>query len=157
MHELILALVILGWIGRLIYRFAQWAGRQVRGEAPRPAGGLPAAQPLTPAAMPRPAPARTVPRPSDAVQRTIMRPAGDDLPLVPQPATTAGFARREAQLQDTEPRALRTPLTDTPAEASTASSLFGTTSDLVRAVILQEVLGPPRSRRPLPPRPPADA
>ncbi len=157
MHELILAIVILGWIGRQIYRFAQWAKGQMQGEPPRPAGGLPAAPPLTPAAMPRPAAVRPTPRPSEAVQRTIMRPPNDDLSLVPQPATTEGFRQREEELLREEPRPLDTPLADTSTLSNSTSPLFGATSDLVRAVILQEVLGPPRARRAPPPRPPQNA
>ena len=52
-----------------------------------------------------------------------------------------------------EPSALGVSLSSpaAPRPAATPNRLFGGTDDLIRAIILQEVLGPPLSRRKSPP------
>ncbi len=69
-------------------------------------------------------------------------------PAVPEEATRQDFERQERELFGAEPAALGTPLTSAPTRPSApVNRLFGGTDDLVRAIILQEVLGPPLSRR----------
>lgn len=103
---------------------------------------------LAPAAMPqRPPLAPDAPR-------TIARPAGDDQTLVPEQATTLGFAERVSQSTQGEPQplALRpaTRAFAAPAAppASPLASLFTSSDDFVRAFVMQEILQPPRSSRP---------
>ncbi len=73
-------------------------------------------------------------------------------PVVGREATTADFESQEQALQSSEPARLRAtrPAASTAALPKLALSLKG--DDLLRAVILQEVLGPPLSRRSRRPR-----
>ncbi len=73
-------------------------------------------------------------------------------PVVGREATTADFESQEQALQSSEPARLRVmrPAAPPPPLPKLALSLKG--DDLLRAVILQEVLGPPLSRRPRLPR-----
>jgi len=75
-------------------------------------------------------------------------------PAVSREATTADFARQEQELEATEPARLGPvrPAVTAPTRPRLGLSLAG--DDLLRAVILQEVLGPPLSRRPRSPRRP---
>ncbi len=77
-------------------------------------------------------------------------------PAVPDEATRRDFERQERELFRAEPAALDTPLASfSLSPSASANSLFGGTDDLVRAIILQEVLGPPLShRKPQPAAPP---
>jgi len=116
-----------------------------------------AALPRVPSAPPGPSSAAVQPpRPPlmPDTPRTIARPQGDDQSPVPQQATTAGFAQREAQLAQLETGRIALPAAGrvSPApDISTASplaSLFSSGDDLVRAFVMQEILQPPRSLRP---------
>ncbi len=86
--------------------------------------------------------------------RTIARPAGDDQTLVPEQATTAGFAQRVSQSTAGEPQppAGRAPSRGVPLPEASAppplASLFTSNSDFVRAFVMQEILQPPRALRP---------
>jgi len=86
--------------------------------------------------------------------RTIARAAEDDQTLVPEQATTAGFAERVAQSTQGEPQPFAgraagraAPAPAAPA-ASPLASLFTSSDDFVRAFVMQEILQPPRSLRP---------
>jgi hypothetical protein len=76
-------------------------------------------------------------------------------PAVTREATTADFQSQETALSAYEQQARETfrPSTSpqttspTPSPAPLAMPLFGSTSDLIRSLILQEALGPPLSRR----------
>jgi hypothetical protein len=69
-------------------------------------------------------------------------------PAVPKPATSRSIRREEQTLIASEPAALNASLLS-PANLPTVqpNSLFAGTDDLIRAMILQEVLGPPLCRR----------
>lgn len=68
-------------------------------------------------------------------------------PAVPTETSRQDFVRQEQELFASEPAGLGTPLTSPAPPAAAPNALFGGTDDLVRAIILQEVLGPPLSRR----------
>lgn len=76
-------------------------------------------------------------------------------PAVPIETSRQDFVRQEQELFASEPAALGVSLTSSASAAAAPNALFGETDDLVRAIILQEVLGPPLSRRKSPPPPPA--
>ncbi len=80
-------------------------------------------------------------------------------PAVPEETTRQDFERQEREMFGAEPAALGASLTSAPVRPSApVNSLFGGTDDLVRAIILQEVLGPPLSRRkPQPPEAPTQS
>lgn len=131
---------------------------------PRPANPL-SNPPINPQTLPQrvpplfgrpagPAPPRvTVPA------RAIMpRQPSAGGPAVPFETDSADFARQERTIQAEEPPALGVPLSsDTSLATRRVGPLFGNVDDLVRALILQEALGPPLSRRqggaPAPPPP----
>lgn len=121
--------------------------------AAAPAAGLP---PRT-LALATGLPPRTALMPN--APRTIARPPGDDQSLVPQQATAAGFAEREAQGMQFEAQGLAMRAANqalpTPAAppASPLSSLFTSGDDLVRAFVMQEILQAPRALRPHRPLP----
>ncbi len=152
----IFAFVVVGWIIRTIYKFVKWSINQVKtvGVAPSPIQQAIAEaqrQQATAAVPPSrpPAPRPQMPRLQTA-SRPIPMPRRPDAgsPLVAREATRAEFDRAERDLMTTEPSPLDTPLRSTPrAPESAPFALFENTDDLVRAVILQEVLSPPLSRR----------
>ena len=76
-------------------------------------------------------------------------------PAVPFETDRQDFVRQEQDLFASEPSALGVSLSSpaAPRPAAAPDKLFGGTDDLVRAIILQEVLGPPLSRRKSPPAP----
>lgn len=74
-------------------------------------------------------------------------------PAVPVEADRQGFVRQEQELFASEPVALGVSLTSSASPAAVPNALFGRTDDLVRAIILQEILGPPLSRRSRHPEP----
>lgn len=86
--------------------------------------------------------------------RTIARPQGDDQTLVPQQATTAGFAQHIPPSIQGEPQTLagrgagQVPAAPSSPAASPLASLFTSSDDFVRAFVMQEILQPPRSLRP---------
>ncbi len=91
-------------------------------------------------------------------QAAARRPPGPAAPPLPAPVryktSTAAFVSQEDALRAEEVSGLGVPLTPAVApRAAQAAPLFGNVDDLVRAFILQEVLGPPLSRRPAAPPP----
>ncbi len=66
---------------------------------------------------------------------------------VPTETNRQDFVRQEQELFTSEPASLGVSLTSPPPSAAAPNALFGGTDDLVRAIILQEVLGPPLCRR----------
>ena len=129
-------------------------------QAPPPSQGAPQAfqqSPARPLAPPpsRPAPGQTLqgPPPSRPVRpeqpRVAPRQPSAGPPAVTAETTRQDFERQEQDLTASEPRGLDTPLTSVAASGSAAqrNGLFAGTDDLVRAIILQEALGPPLSRR----------
>lgn len=88
--------------------------------------------------------------------RTLPRQPSAGGPAVPAETSRQDFVRQEQELFASEPAGLGVSLTSSTPLAAAPNALFGGTDDLVRAIILQEVLGPPLSRRkPLSP-PPSD-
>lgn len=94
-------------------------------------------------------PVRTPPAPPRERQPSAGGPA------VFADTTRRDFERQEQDLVASEPTALNTPLISASSKTTQPNSLFGGTDDLVRAIILQEVLGPPLSRRTPKPTPPS--
>ena len=74
-------------------------------------------------------------------------------PAVPYETNRQDFERQEQDMFASEPTALGVSLSSsTPSRPAAAPyKLFNGTDDLIRAIILQEVLGPPLSRRKSPP------
>jgi hypothetical protein len=142
-HLIVLAFVVLAWLGRLTVQFFRWAGRQMQTSPPSQA--QPPAQRL-PTRAPALAPPRPMPRQPQA--------GG---PAVPREATERDFRRQEDDLAAWETAALGSPLQSPAPAIVPVKKLFGSSDDLVRAIILREALGPPLSRRRSPgaPRPPA--
>ena len=155
----LLALVfgVVAWIIRGIVK----AARQVkqRGIKPPPmfappAQNLPPAQasPVpetrTPQSLSSQNPSsQTLPARAPRLDAPRLRQPAAGGPAVPQDATRTEMERQEQALFFSEPAALNTPLTSASSSATSARSLLGSRDDLVRAIILQEVLGPPLSRR----------
>ena len=76
-------------------------------------------------------------------------------PAVPTETNRQDFVRQERELVASEPAGLGVSLSSPDRRPDTTlNSLFGGTDDLVRAIILSEVLGPPLSRRASSPKPP---
>lgn len=137
-------------------------------QAPPPSPGVPRGQipplfqppaTLQPARLQAPPPSYQIlparaPRLDQPRPRERQPQAGG--PAVPDETSRQDFERQERELFGAEPAALGAPLTSASARPSApVNSLFGGTDDLVRAIILQEVLGPPLSRRtPQPPTAP---
>ena len=148
---LLIAIAIFAFIIRAIYRGFRWLAQQVKtvGVAPSPIQqAIAEAQRQQAAAV---QPARPQPRPRlETELRPLPMPRRPEAggPAVPREATRGDFVRSERELLTTEPSPLDAPLRSTLAPQTEASfRLFQDTDDLVRAVILQEVLGPPLSRR----------
>ncbi len=76
-------------------------------------------------------------------------------PAVPLETSRQDFVRQEQELFASEPTGLGVSLASSASDATAPNSLFGGTDDLIRAIILQEVLGPPLSRRKSPPPAPS--
>jgi len=78
-------------------------------------------------------------------------------PAVPREATERDFRRQEDDLAAWETAALGGPLQSPDPVIVPVKKLFGSSDDLIRAIILREALGPPLSRRHSPgaPQPPA--
>ena len=80
--------------------------------------------------------------------RTMPRQPAAGGPAVSVETDRRDFERQEMELFASEPVALDVALASSPSRPAAASNrLFGSTDDLIRAIILQEVLGPPLSRR----------
>lgn len=156
-HLIVLAFVILAWLGRMTVQFFRWAGRRVTGGAAR----VPVQQLLAGAQqpLPIPPPSQKLPTraPALAPPRPMPRQPEAGSPIVQREATERDFQRQEEEMQAWETGALGVPLQSSALAAVPVKRLFGDNDDLVRAIILREALGPPLSRRrsPGPPRPPA--
>lgn len=147
----IFAFIILAWIIRTIYKGFRWLARQAEtaGVTPSPIQqAIAEAQRQQAAGVPPPRP-QAAPRTQTGL-RSLPAPRRPEAggPAVPREATRADFDRSERELLAIEPSALDAPLRSTPPNPADAPiRLFQNTDDLVRALILQEVLGPPLSRR----------
>ena len=140
---LVFAFGAIVWVVRSLFKAVRQMNRRIaRPPTATPplqtqpmAQGLPPAQPLltreTPLARERPR------QPS----------AGG--PTVPRPATSRSFQRQEQEAAASESAAFQTPPDSSlpPAAPPVPNTLFRNTDDLVRALIFQEVLGPPLSKR----------
>lgn len=138
---------LLIWVISGIVKGLRWLGTQLRGTNARPT--------LVQQAV---ADAQRQAMASRPAVPAGLRPALSSTPPVPAPVryktSAAEFVSQEQALRAEEASGLGVPLTAPSApRASQAAPLFGTVDDLVRAVILQEVLGPPLSRRPAAPPP----
>ncbi len=135
-----IAFAILIWLISSIVKGLRWLGRQLRGTNARPS--------LVQQAV------------ADAQRQAAA--GGPPGPLAPPPpvptrdkASRAAFVSQDDALRAEEISRLGVPLTPAAVpRAAQAAPLFGGTDDLMRAIILQEVLGPPLSRRAAPPAPP---
>lgn len=145
-------LIALFWIVRAIFRFFKWAGRQITGGA---AGANLVRQGAPP--LQAPPPSQTLPTraPALAPPRPMPRQPQSGGPTVPREATERDFGRQEEELIAWESAALGSPLQSPAPAAAPMKKLFGSSDDLVRAIILREALGPPlsRGRSPGAPRP----
>lgn len=134
-----IAFAILIWLISNLIKGLRWLGRQLRGTNARPS---------------------LVQQAAAEAQRQAAggRPPGPAAPPPPAPVryktSAATFISQDDALRAEEISGLGVPLTPTAVpRAVQAAPLFGGTDDLMRAIILQEVLGPPLSRRPAPPPP----
>lgn len=163
-HLILFALFVLYWIGTAIFRFFKWAGRQITGTA---AGANPARQALadaqrqgqSPPPSQAPPPSQKLPTraPSLVPARPMPRQPEAGGPAVPREATDRDFRRQEEELAAWETSAFGAPLESAAPNAIPMKKLFGSSDDLIRAVILREALGPPLSRRRSPGGPPPPA
>jgi len=163
-HLIVLAFVVLAWLGRQAVQFFQWAGQQMKGGA---AGANPVRQALAdaqrqmqaPPSSQAPPPSQKLPTraPALAPPRPMPRQPQAGGPAVPREATERDFRQQEDDLAAWETAALGSPLQSPAPAIVPMKRLFGSSDDLVRAFILREALGPPLSRQRSPgaPRPPA--
>ena len=138
---IIFAFAILTWVVRTIIKFAKWSVNQVKtvGVAPSPIQQAIADSERLLAAQ---AAVRLAPTPQDRQPK-----AGG--PAVDRETTFQDFDRSEQELFQAEPTSLNSLQSVTTTRPDDPPfRLFENSDDLVRAVILQEVLGPPLSRRP---------
>ena len=142
---IIFAIVV--WIISGIIKGLKWLGKQLGGTNARPTlvqealadARRQAAQTARPQAEVEPAGPRPARTPS--ISRT-------SLPAVRYKTSAADFVSQEQALLAEEATGLGVPLGSAPLpRTAQPAPLFGNADDLVRAVILQEVLGPPLSKR----------
>ena len=164
-EAVVFAIVVIGWFIRGAFRFFKWAGRQLKGGA---AGANPVRQALADAQQQAQAPpsSQVLPpsqqlptrAPALAPARPMPRQPQAGGPAVPREATERDFRRQEDELAAWETAAVGVALqSPTPTAVPTAvplKALFGSSDDLVRAIILREALGPPLSQRRAPAAPP---
>ena len=163
-HVIVLAFVVLAWVWRLVVRLLKWSGRQIKGGA---TGANPVRQALAdaqqqaqvPPSSQTPLPSQKLPTraPALAPARPMPRQPQAGGPAVPREATERDFRRQEDELAAWETAAVGGALQSPAPPAPTAvplKALFGSSDDLVRAIILREALGPPLSRRRSPAAPP---
>ena len=144
-----IAIVVMIWVVSSLIKGFKWLLRQTN-PAPPPQAPPPSQVPFQ-----APPPGQTLPRPQVPAQvlrsqpvREMPRQPSAGGPAVPTETNRRDFERQEQELFASEPAALDTLLVSpSPRPAAQASELFSGTDDLVRAIILQEVLGPPLSRR----------
>ena len=179
-ETIVFAIGVLVWLVSSLIKGFKWLANRTNPapppQAPPPSGFQTPAQFSTSAPSPvRPqtpfqAPPPSRPSPVQALQqqaarleqarqteqaRLMPRQPSAGGPAVPFETDRQDFERQEQDLFASEPSALGVSLSS-PAAARPAAApnkLFGGTDDLVRAIILQEVLGPPLSRRKSPPAP----
>lgn len=152
-----IAFAILIWLLSNLFKGLRWLGKQLRGtNAPPSLVQQAAADAQRQAAAGRPS------GPAAPAGYQPVRPPAPLSPPLPAPVryktSAATFVSQEEALLAEEASGLGIPLTSPAAlRAPQAAPLFGNTNDLVRALILQEALGPPLSQRSLsapPPQPP---
>ncbi len=139
---------VLVWVISGIVKGLKWLGAQLGGTNARPTlvqealADVQRQAALTARPQAQPEPERTY-----SPARTIS-PARTSPPPVRYKTSAAEFISQEQALQAEQVSRLGIPLTSSavPLPAQTAP-LFGDVDDLVRALILQEVLGPPLSKR----------
>ncbi len=138
----LIGLVILFYIVRAVYRGLRWlvlGTRRALGAAPAP----PAARPTPPVATPPPARPAPVPRPELRPRRPEAGAAA-----VPQPAADSAFRAQVAQMEATQDQPSPRPAERAPRPAKPGRiTLRPDGNDLVRALIWQEILSPPRAHR----------
>lgn len=144
---------ILVWIISSIVKGLKWLGTQLGGTNTRPS--------LVEQAVADAQQQAAANRPPGPVAPAALRPGRPPAFPVPAPVryktSASTFVSQEEALLAEEVSGLGVPLVSPPAPRTPqAAPLFGSTDDLVRAIILQEVLGPPLSRRAAapPPMPP---
>jgi hypothetical protein len=148
MEAIAFGIIVLIWVISSLIKGFKWVLRQT-GATPAPPALT--APPPSQAAPTLQNPARLQAPPLQARPRERQPAAGGQ--AVPGEANRQDFERQERDLMSSEPSALGVSLTSASSRSTTsANSLFGSTDDLVRAIILQEVLSPPLSRRSAPPR-----
>ena len=154
---------ILAWIARSIAK----AARQVRQRGIKPPqAAVPPVQSLSAAPpqiqspqvqSPQSLSSQVLPARAPRLDAPRLRQPAAGGPAVPKDATRTDMEQQEQALFFSEPAALNSPLTSMPPSAAPARRLLSGPDDLIRAIILQEVLGPPLSRRsarqPQPPAP----
>lgn len=164
-HLIVFIVVVLFWIVRGIYRGFQWLAKQIVGGAAGPSPAELARQRMLAEAQ-RTATGQASQASGQATQTgnratgsyrpaQTARPASPARqpqaggPAVPYEATTEEFQTQTRQLVADEPAPLQTPLASTPpvSDQPRILTLFAGPDDLLRAIILQEALGPPLSRR----------
>lgn len=146
---------ILVWIISSIVKGLRWLGTQLGGTSapPLPPGPV---QGAMPPASQTPLTSQTLPQRVPPLLRQPVRTEAGPAP-VRYKTSAATFVSQEEALLAEGVSGLGVPLVSpTAPRAAQAAPLFGGTDDLVRAIILQEVLGPPLSRRAAapPPMPP---
>lgn len=155
MGELFFLIGVIIAIVRGLIAFFRWASRgltKLSGPAPTFTPQAMTPQPQRPPQQPqRPAlggfsPASLPPR-TDFRTVPARRPDAGGL-AVTKDATTTQFRAQEEQIQRTESEAYLMPsASDALSPTLPPNRLFANTDNLVRAIILQEVLGPPLSKR----------
>ena len=153
-HVIVLVFVALAWIIRGIVRFFKWTARQIP-SGPMPTNTVPQAvpggqQPLPASPLSQgPPPAQTLSARASSLiaPRPMPRQPQAGGPAVGREPTERDFRQQEDELAAYEPTALGVALQSSTPTPVPMKKLFGSSDDLVRAIILREALGPPLSRR----------
>ena len=152
-----IGIVVLIWVVSSLIKGFKWVLRQTGAVQPPPPPVAPPRSQTPPLGTgqfsPQPPPRPQPPSPTrtrQAPPRSVQPSAGE--PAVPEETTRRDFERQEQELFFAEPAALDTPLSSASSQPSAQTNgLFSGTDDLVLAIIRQEVLGTPLSRRTSPP------
>lgn len=136
---------ILVWVISGIVKGLKWLNARLRGTKARPSLVEQAVADAQRQAVRLQAPGE----PARAISPAqTISPARTSAPATRYKTSAAEFISQEQVLQAEEAAGLGVPLVSAqPLRPAKAAPLFGNTDDLVRAVILQEVLGPPLSKR----------